>query len=69
VRLLTGATSVAAITSFFRKPVLVGSSFSAVAPYVNALAYPPTGAAEAVGNEELKLAYAAGTVSWSLVLE
>jgi hypothetical protein len=62
VRRLTGSTVSSAITSFFRKSLLVGSKLSdsaEVASY-GGTSYPPKGDAAAVGYEELKLAWAAG---------
>jgi len=60
VGLFTGTTVTGMISSFFRKPVLVGAAVTASTPKLASLAYPPAGNAAAVGLEELKLAYAAG---------
>ncbi len=48
------------VTSFTRRPILLGAtSSSTINPVEGTMAYPPTGNAQAVGAEELKLAYAA----------
>ncbi len=59
VRALAGASLASMITSFFRKPLLVGASSSPAAPAVAAMSYPVTGGASARGETELQIAFAA----------
>ena len=73
--LLTGSNIVKIVTSISRRPLLQGASASTALAF-NSMAYPPVGNAEAVGIEELKLAYAAAfteavtgsTNNWALYL-
>jgi hypothetical protein len=57
-KLLTGSNIVKMVTSFSRRPLLLGAQASASLAY-SSMAYPPMGNAEAAGIEELKFAYAA----------
>jgi ABC-type amino acid transport substrate-binding protein len=71
---LTGSSIVKMVSSFQRRPLLLGAN-STTALSLGTTAYPPVGNAEAAGIEELKFAYAAAfaqTVavnnSWSVRL-